>query len=398
MVDVLSVQRKGNVYVHIPFCARWCSYCPFYSEPADKRKIERFISSLITEMEMLPSAEAPETLYFGGGTPSILSVSNWIRIFNAFEKRGWSDAAEFTIECNPATVTESKARVWREHGVNRVSVGVQAFDDATLRRLGRVHSVSDVIKTIKILRNAGFDNLNLDLMFAIPGQSRAAWRRSLCEAIAIQPEHISCYEITFEEDTELFDMLESGGYKPDEDVACDMYEDFLEYTANHGYELYEVSNTAKHNGTDKAEFPFFACRHNINYWRGGSYHGLGPSAAGYANGVRTRNLPNTDLYCAIIETGRRAFEYEERLSPPARAGETAAFGLRMAAGWPLDEFRKKTGYGLLQTWPEEIRMLVSNGLGILESDRFRLTPRGLRTADWVATQFLCPAEENIGQR
>jgi oxygen-independent coproporphyrinogen-3 oxidase len=245
-----------------------------------------------------------------------------------------------------------------------------------------------IFKSFDLLRAAGFDNLNLDLMFAIPGQTLPSWQKTLAEAIALGSEHLSCYEVIYEEDTPLWEQMRAGAAKVHEDAACAMYEMFLEAAARGGLRQYEIANLARHRGAAPALIPDRACQHNVNCWRGGSFYGLGPSAAGYVRGVRTRNWANTTLYCEQLEKGRRAIESAEQLPPLARAGEIAAFGLRMTAGWPLDQFQRRTGYDLLQEWKAQIQRLIELGYGELNEHRFHLTPRGLRFADWAGAEFL----------
>jgi oxygen-independent coproporphyrinogen-3 oxidase len=348
-----------SLYVHVPFCAQKCAYCAFYSEATQRELIQRYTDALARELELVASELKPETVFFGGGTPSILNLAQWRTIFGAMERLKVLGAAEWTIECNPATVSLDKCRLWRDHGVNRVSMGVQSLDDALLDRLGRIHTRGQVFKSFDILRRGGFDNLNVDLMFAIPGQTMEIWRATLAEAIALGSEHLSCYEVIYEEDTPLFAQLQAGEFSVDEDLACEMYEALLESANAHGFRQYEIANFAR--GASTEEIPGYACRHNVNYWRGGEYFGLGPSAAGYVKGVRTKNWSNTTLYCEQLEKGQRAIESSETLPPLRRAGETAAFGLRMTAGWPWQLFQATTGYDLRRHWGGEIASLVHQG-------------------------------------
>jgi oxygen-independent coproporphyrinogen-3 oxidase len=299
-------------------------------------------------------------------------------------------AKEWTVECNPATVSFDKAKLLRSYGVNRVSMGVQSLDSDLLDRLGRVHTRDMVFRSFDILRESGFNNLNIDLMFALPGQTLEMWRATLAEALALGSEHLSCYEVIYEEDTPLFEQLQAGQFGVDEDLACAMYDELLEFTAKHGLRQYEVANFARHFSGAPDELPDHACRHNVNYWRGGSFCGLGPSATGYARGVRTKNWSNTILYCQQLEKGRRAIEWSEQLSPLARAGEVAAFGLRMNAGWPFDLFLQTTGYDLRDEWQAEMSQVSDRGWGCIETDRIRLTRQGLRFADAAAELFLRP--------
>ena len=381
-----------SLYVHVPFCVRKCVYCAFYSEASSAELIDRYVGALIGELEGVAADLRPRTIFFGGGTPSLLNLRQWERIFEAMERLHLSGATEWTVECNPATVSLDKAKLLRSGGVNRVSLGVQSFDEALLDRLGRVHSRQMVFDSFDILRRAGFDNVNLDLMFAIPGQTLEAWRQSLAEAEALGSEHLSTYEVIYEEDTPLYDQLQAGKVDVDEDLACAMYEELVERATHAGFQQYEVANFAR-TGTinhqlSTIDCPPRACLHNINYWRGGGFYGLGPSATAYVRGVRTKNGSNTQLYCEMIERGRRPLESREELLPLARAGETAAFGLRMVAGWPFEAFQQVTGYDLRHEWAADMNQLAEQGRGRILSDRFQLTREGLRFADSAAQLFL----------
>ena len=288
-------------------------------------------------------------------------------------------------------------KLLRAHGVNRISLGVQSLDEPLLERLGRIHTRGQVFKAFDALRQAGFDNLNVDLMFALPGQTMDTWRATLDEALALGSEHLSSYEVIYEEDAPLFAQLRAGQFAVDEDLACAMYKEWLDRAAAAGFRPYEIANLARHRGASPdagapadPEIPDRACQHNVNYWRGGAFHGVGPSATSYIGGVRTKNWSNTALYCEHLEQGRRPVESSEQLSPLARAGETAAFGLRMAAGWPFAEFQRVTGFDLRDGWREDMEKLVAQGWGRHTPERFQLTRAGLRFADTAAEMFLRP--------
>ena len=402
--------RVGSLYVHVPFCAQKCAYCAFYSEASSGGLINRYVAALLRELELVAHDLRPRTVFFGGGTPSLLNLRQWEKIFRAMEQWQLLGAQEFTVECNPATVSLEKARLLRSHGVNRISMGVQSLDEALLERLGRIHTRAMVFKSFDILRQAGFENVNLDLMFAIPGQTMAIWRETLAEALSLGSEHLSGYEVIYEEDTPLFRQLKAREFDTDEDLACAMYEELLEQAAAAGFHRYEVANFARDSRAEKGvmecwshgdrddhhsttpplhhSIPPLACQHNVNYWRGGAFHGLGPSATSYVCGVRTKNWSNTQLYCEQLEQGKRALEFREELAPLARAGETAAFGLRLVAGWPFGEFRRATGHDLREEWGADMDSLVQRGWASRSPERFRLTSEGLRFADAAAELFL----------
>ncbi len=381
-----------SLYVHVPFCAHKCDYCAFYSHLPGGDGVDRYVRALTEEMRMVSDRTPLKTVFFGGGTPSILNLRQWEKIFHTMDSVGWLGAGEWTVECNPATVSLDKAKLMKEFGVNRISMGVQSLDEKLLDRLGRIHSREMVFKSFDILRKAGFENINLDLMFAIPGQSMTMWETTMNEAMAMQSEHLSCYEVIYEEDTPLFAQLQAGEIDVDEDIACAMYDRLVTRAQEQGFARYETANFAKTK--DDAEIPKMACRHNVNYWRGGFYWALGPSAAGFEPrvheewGVRTRNWANTTMYCEQIEKGHRALEPVESLSQIRRAGEIAAFGLRMPVGWSFAEFKGVTGLDLREGWEEEMNSLENRGWGSQEKERFRLTPEGLRFADAAGAEFL----------
>jgi oxygen-independent coproporphyrinogen-3 oxidase len=381
----------GSLYIHVPFCASKCEYCAFYSETASGELVNRYVAALIREIELVSPDLTPQTIFIGGGTPSLLNLAQWERILRAMERLNLLGAAEFTVECNPATVSPDKARLLRSFGVNRISLGVQSLDDSLLDRLGRVHSREMVFKSWDTLRAAGFDNLNLDLMFAIPGQTMEVWRATLAEIIALGSEHLSSYEVIYEEDTPLFAQLNAGRFSVDEDTACAMYEELVQQAGAAGLCQYEIANFARTYsalGAPASGLPSRACQHNVNYWRGGSFYGLGPSATSHVQHTRTKNWSNTPLYCEQLEIGSRAIESCEVLSPLCHAGETAAFGLRMNLGWPFEDFRRITGFDLREQWSEEMQELAGRGWAELDATRFHLTAQGLRFADAAAEMFL----------
>lgn len=379
-----------SLYVHVPFCGRKCDYCAFYSEPGSRETMARYVAAVMREMDSISDMAAPrlETLFFGGGTPSLLPVPLWEKLIDHARNRGLAPGREWTVECNPATVSWDKARFFRDQGVNRISLGVQALDDRILDRLGRIHNRKAVFDSYDLLRRAGFDNINIDLMFGIPGQSLEMWERTLKDALALESEHLACYELIYEEDTPLYLQLAAGTVRPDDDLSAAMYDRLLAITHDHGLIQYEIANFARHRGGTPTELPDLACRHNVNYWRGGTFYGLGPSASGFVNGVRTRNCANTELYCSRLENGQPPVESEDPLEPLARAGEIAAFGLRMNRGWRFDEFLATTNFDLRGPWHEDMADLVQQDLGLLDGDGFRLSPRGLRFADAAAQSFL----------
>lgn len=362
-----------HLYFHVPFCPKLCPYCCFYVETGGKNKTRRFIEALLREMEMQAAAHAlqPATIYLGGGTPSALGISQLAQLLEGMH--GVLDLralAEWTIEINPATVSREKARLLREHGITRVSMGVQSWDDAVLRTLGRVHDSAQAARTFETLRAAGFDNINLDLMFAVPGQTREQWRATLERTIALRPEHVSAYCLTYEEDTAFFEKLRAGEFQQDENWDADLFEMTMDALGGAGFAHYEISNHAQ---------PGHESAHNLAYWRGADYLGFGPSAFSTVGGRRWQNAPDSARYVEAIFRGETAVTFTEELDPDLKRREALAFGLRTSRGVPM---------AALAAW--EPAVAEFRELGFIESagDRVVLTRRGKMMADSVAEAFV----------
>jgi len=342
--------KVEHLYVHVPFCVAKCRYCAFHSRPGTETEMETFVADIARDLKTNADILRPTTIFIGGGTPSILPLPLWERLLEAIGRaRCPSAPLEWTIECNPATVDGAKAALWRRAGVNRISLGIQSFDDAMLAGLGRIHNAAQAVETWRVLRDAGFDNLNLDLMFGLPGQTMSQWRDTLERALALAPEHISAYSLTVEEDTEFW-----GRVAPDGDLQWAMYEQLIATLTAAGYHHYEVSNFAK---------PGRECVHNLAYWRGEDYLGLGPSAVSTV-GLRRWTVGGD----------------EEKLTEQIKRSERIAFGLRM-----LDGVSGKLVRG---QWDAEIERLVADNLVEWRDNRLKLTRRGLRYADEVAAEFV----------
>jgi oxygen-independent coproporphyrinogen III oxidase len=358
-----------HLYIHTPFCAAVCPYCAFYVHQGGVGPQRDFVAALSEEWrrarEEFPLAV--ETVYFGGGTPSLLSAP-------LFSAMSWPlhDAAlqEFTLEVNPATVTPEKAKAWHGAGVNRISLGAQSFDAGMLKILGRQHAPDDIAETCALLRGHGFDNINIDLMFALPGQSLAMWEKTLHAALACEPDHISAYALTYEEDTPFFEKLSRGEWRQDEEREIAMFERTREILGAAGLAGYEISNFAR---------PGFESLHNLAYWRGADYLGLGPSAVSTIGGLRWKNLPDTAAYAKRLARGESVRTELEALDPATLAKERIMFGLRMREGVSRAEFGDNAA---------RLQELAEHGLAVEEAGRVRLTPRGQLVADSVAGMFV----------
>lgn len=315
------------LYLHIPFCHRICPYCAFYKHTPGATPIGKFVDALPVEARGRLKT-APRTLYLGGGTPSMLSPGHLRRLFGELhEIVDFSALEEVTLEANPATFDEGKAALFRELGVTRVSLGIQSFTPHVLETLGREHSAGQAAEAVKILQAVGMPAVNIDLMFSIPGQSRDDWRQTLDAAVALEPDHISAYNLTYEEDTAFFESLRRGEMRPDEDHDAEHFHLADELLAAAGYDHYETSNYAR---------PGQHSTHNQGYWQGEDYLGLGPSAVSTVEGVRWKNIADTDQYVTQVNSLGHALAESETLDAEARRLERIALGLRTKEGISLN--------------------------------------------------------------
>lgn len=358
-----------HLYVHIPFCPKVCPYCSFYKEASDRNKTKAFLEAMLCEAAAAAPDLRPETVFFGGGTPTALSTPQLDFLISGLRERiDFSGVTEFTIEMNPATVSLEKASGLLAHGVNRVSMGVQSWDDGLLKTLGRVHNAAQAERSFQILREAGVPNINLDLIFGIPGQSVGQWRETLQKTIGLGPDHISAYCLTYEEDTEYFERFSRGEYAPEDGRDADFFELAMDELAAAGYAQYEISNYAR---------PGRECLHNLAYWQGNDYCGLGPSAFTTRTGRRWRNIADTAAYIRRIEAGEPLEDDFEIVPREMSEAERTAFALRTSGGI------SSSGRD-----PEKIAALHAHGLIRQEDDRLVLTRRGRLLADEVASELL----------
>ncbi|MEA3211106.1 MAG: hypothetical protein QOE70_4163 [Chthoniobacter sp.] len=362
-----------HLYFHIPFCPKLCPYCSFYVEVGSKNKTTTFLDALLREVEQASHRWAlqPHTIYFGGGTPSALSEAQLEYLIGGLRERlDLSALTEWELESNPATIRPSKARLLHSLGISRLSLGVQSWDDGLLQTLGRVHTARQAEETFHVLRDAGFDNLNIDLMFAVPGQTLAQWRSTLEKTIALRPEHISSYCLTYEEDTAYFRKLLGGEFRQDVELDATFFETTMDMLMGAGFAHYEISNYAR---------PGRESRHNQAYWHGADYLGFGPSAFSTRGLHRWQNIPDTAEYTRRVLADESPRSFEEHLTETTRRGEILAFALRTARGVNASE---------LTPWAEAIREFEELGFLIENDGRVSLTRRGKLMADTVAEVFV----------
>jgi len=362
------------LYVHIPFCHRVCPYCSFYKHTPGATPIGGFLDSLAREAcQRIPEATvAARTLYLGGGTPSMLSPGHLRNLFAGLRSVvNFEVLEEVTLEANPATFDAAKAHLFRELGVTRVSLGIQSFDDQVLATLGREHTAAQARESVAILRRADIPAVNIDLMFSIPGQSKASWQATLEQALALGPEHISAYNLSYEEDTAFFESLRRGEMRDDEDHNAEFFHFADDILTHAGFEHYETSNYAR---------PGQRSSHNCGYWRGEDYLGLGPSAVSTMAHVRSKNVPDTSSYIAQIQAFGHALAESEMLDPEARRLESIALGLRTAEGISQDLLTA----GALS----RAKHLADAGLLQFAGGRLLLIHRGRALVDPIAAELV----------
>ena len=389
-----------ELYIHIPFCVRKCRYCDFLSFASDACVREKYVDQLIREIESIPEEDAGqcsenaaprlnltgrtvETIFIGGGTPSLLPPSAVERILAAVRQvfRVEPDA-EITMEANPGTLTPDSAAGYRNAGVNRLSLGLQSASEEELRLLGRIHTREQFLQSFRAARDAGFDNINVDLMSALPGQTCESWKETLSRVTDLDPEHISAYSLIIEEGTpfgERYGSEEGRKLLPDEDSEREMYHETKRFLKDCGYERYEISNYAK---------PGFACRHNIGYWKRTDYLGFGPSAASLFGNRRWTNTADRSLYLKACGALEKIREDEEILSRQDAMEEFMFLGLRMTQGISTTEFEEKFGKEIHAVYGGVLKKYEAMHLLQEHSGRLALTRDGISVSNVILADFL----------
>lgn len=397
-------KEELSLYIHIPFCVRKCGYCDFLSAPADEKARDRYVQALLMEIERYRGTETADrkikTLYIGGGTPSILSVNQLNCIIQKIKCTfNFCSDIEASIEMNPGTASKEKCRALYQMGINRLSIGLQSTNDMELKTLGRIHSYEDFLNTYTWCREAGFQNINVDLMAALPYQTVESYTTGLRKIIRLAPEHISAYSLILEEGTPFYQKYNSGCYPlPDEEQERLMYRETEQILAQAGYERYEISNYAKKG---------YACRHNLVYWQGGDYLGLGLGSSSYMDGVRFHNTTDLNTY---VNQGVYVEDREE-LSVQAKMEEFMFLGLRIMAGVSGTKFEKRFGKTMEDVYGDVLRKHEEEGLlrierkearkedrkeaaaaepakGKTNIERVMLTAKGVDVSNYVFADFL----------
>ena len=360
-----------HFYVHFPFCARICPYCAFYKTRGNAAEVARFCDAVVLEARQVAKKFplALETIFFGGGTPTVLSTAQLKNLVARFHQiLDLSALREWSIEANPGSVSAKKAAALRACDINRISLGVQSWDNTLLKLLGREHEATQAEESFHILRSAGFSNISVDLMFALPGQTERQWLDSLQKTIALQPEHISTYCLTYEEDTEFLARFQRGEFAVNDETEARFLELAMTALETAGYEQYEISNYAR---------PGFRSEHNRAYWCGADYIGIGPSAFSTRGLERWQNVANHNEYARRLFANKSPVASIEKLTPAMKRTEHIALGLRTREGIVADTID--------QSQAEE---LISDGLLARRANRFALTGAGKLLADSVAENLL----------
>jgi oxygen-independent coproporphyrinogen-3 oxidase len=367
-------------YVHVPFCAHHCNYCDFAVTAGNDHLIDLYLEALAQELMTLGQPEPVETLFIGGGTPTHLAPGQLARLLAELDR--WlplQAGCEFSIEANPGTLTEEKVRVLVEHGVNRLSLGGQSFQPEVLRVLERDHGPDDIVRAVELGKKHGVQ-VGLDLIFGVPGQTVNEWTDDLNRALAVGPDHLSTYGLTYEKGTRLWKQRERGELHPlDEETELAMYASAIDTLETAGFEQYEISNFAR---------PGCRCRHNETYWANESYFGFGVGAARYVDGRRELNTRDTQGYIRKVLSGEVPTFQSESLGPEERARETMAVQLRRSRGIAKSEFQVQTGYALNAVAGESIQRLVDQRLLSDDGENIALTRRGKYVADTAIESLL----------
>ena len=368
-----------GLYVHIPFCVRKCSYCDFCSfSDIDASLREKYIAALISEIRSYKREEklSVDTVFFGGGTPSLLTPTEFYLICDAIaDSFDISGVEEFTLEANPKTLTEEKLVAFKARGVNRISLGLQSIHENELKILGRIHSFEDFLEAYNLVLSSGISNVNVDVMYGIPEQTEQSFRKTLDAVVKLNPTHISAYGLILEENTRLFDIRDSLNF-PCEDDECDMYTYACEYLAANGYSHYEISNYSRQG---------YNSRHNLKDWRCEEYIGVGVAAHSYLDGVRYGNPQSLLEY---LSEKKEQYIFEERLSESDKESEYIMLGLRLSDGISISEYEKKFGKPFISERKDKLLQYIDAGYVVCHDDRIALTEPGFYVSNTILADLI----------
>lgn len=372
--------NEVGLYIHIPFCKEKCKYCDFVSYSRKENFMKEYIKALSKEIKKECSDKKIKSIYIGGGTPSYVPNKYWALLKEAIDSLNKSKNLEFSIEANPGTVTEEKLQLFKEIGVNRISFGLQAWQDYLLNKLGRIHNIEEFLYSYKLARKLGFNNINVDLMFGIPDQKLEEWMETLKKVVEINPEHISCYSLIVEEGTPFYKLYQNGDLNlPSEDVERDMYRCAVEFLKIKGYHQYEISNFAKENKE---------CIHNLIYWGLEEYIGCGLAAHSFLNGYRYSNVCNIEDYIKLINEDKDVKVETYKNLTKDTMEEFMFMGLRKIKGINIDEFYKRFHKNIYEVYGDIINKYSNKGLIIEDKENIFLSPRGIELSNSVMCDFI----------
>jgi oxygen-independent coproporphyrinogen III oxidase len=385
MSDTVLAQAKAaptaplGLYVHVPFCASTCDFCAFYQVKPTAEGMAKFLTGIETEATLIEWNRPVSTVFWGGGTPGLLYPKALAQLGGIVRRRTGGRPREWTVELAPASVTEARLATLKELGVTRISMGVQSFQPALLDALGRQHSLEQIYRAYDLVRAADFQSVNLDLMFALPGQNENEWAADVDEALRLAPDHLSTYCLTFEEDTALWIKLSQGRVKLDSEHEARLYEATWSRLASAGYDQYEVANFAR---------PGHQCRHNLNTWHMHEWVGLGPSAASQHAGWRGANVADLAKWQTLVDAGKRMTEDRLALTPAQLAEDALIFGLRMNAGVDVGHWRQRAPSAPWTAVDASIRHMLTDELAVFAGEQLILTDRGRLLADAVGLEMM----------
>jgi len=373
-----------GIYIHVPFCTSKCAYCDFYSV-TNLTSVSEYIKQLCREIDLYSETHQPQqafdTIYLGGGTPSVLDSENISIIINKIKENfPVNQDSEITLEVNPGTVDLEKLKSFKSIGINRLSIGIQSFSDRDLKLLGRIHTVEEAEKSYQLSRQAGFEDIGIDLIYAIPKQDLKDWKMSLNKAIKLKPEHISAYNLTIEKGTPFFRLQESGHLElHEEKVEEEFFNLTHDFLTNHGYYHYEISNFAK---SEKC-----ISKHNCKYWHHVPYLGFGPSSHSFWNNTRWANVSSVEQYNSLLSRNQRPLDFEEILKFEDVLFEYIFLNLRTYQGIFFESFQNKFGFNFVNKYEKIINPLLLENLAILEEQSFKLTQKGMTISDSILPAF-----------
>ena len=373
-----------GLYIHVPFCVQKCNYCDFNSFKIKGNDKKEYLNAIEKEMKLYCDEfknKQFDSVFFGGGTPSILNIEELKRLVGSvFKNFNIKETAEVSMECNPGTINKEKLIHMKELGINRLSIGLQAIQNHHLKYIGRIHSYEEFEKNYLEAKEVGFDNINIDLMYALPNHKKEEWKESLDKIISLNPSHISAYSLILEEGTKLHEMYDNEEFSLlDEDTDIEMYNYTINKLKENGYNQYEISNYSKE---------YKECKHNIIYWKCDNYLGLGPGASGYIGDIRYNNISDLNEYNHKISQNIKPIEEETILSEKDKIEEFIFMGLRMNEGISLKVFKERFSISIEDIYKEPIEKLIDSKLLELDKDNLKLTQKGREISITVFIEFI----------